>query len=182
MDNAKSRSGQGPYSWMPIAAWLVAALAIGLTVGCGSGGLQQGGYSLLVVQSLAVGGIVAVMLLGAGGILQGKPPWWSALLAAIATVVVQHLWLYRAAMAARRAAVAESPAVELFKPGWSEQGLFSYLWEHGQQPNGAHWELAEWPNAVLWGLDACLLILAAVAIVGWVGRRRVQPETTSGGT
>ncbi len=166
MDSAESSCCQ----WKPHLAWLAAALVVGLAVGYASGALQQAGRSLFLLQPLAVGAVVAVLLIGVGSVAQRRIPWWSALVAGVAIVVTQHVWLYRAVMAARRAAADQQAAVELFKPGWSQEGFFSYLWDYGGQPNKGVWGLAEWPNAALWGIDACLVILSAAMIVWWAAR------------
>jgi len=73
-------------------------------------------------------------------------------------------------MAAGRADVTQQAAEELFKPGWSQEGIFSYLLNTGAQPNGAPGGLGEWPTALLWGIDASLVILSAAMLARWVGR------------
>lgn len=164
-----------PYcQWKHLPAWILAGVVAGLAVGCASGAVQQAGQSLLVLQSMAVGAIAAVVLLGVAGMMQRTPPVWAGLVTGVVTVATQHVWLYRAAMEARRRAVNEQAAVELFKPGWSEENFLVYLWNVGSQPNGALGALGEWPNSLLWGIDGLVVTLSSMLVVLWVGRVRRQ--------
>jgi hypothetical protein len=158
-------------AWRSSLLWLGTATITGVVVGMVSGALQQAGHSLWLLQPLALGGALAIALVGGGALLQKLPPRWSVMVAGLIAVATQHLWLYRAELAARRKAVNEQAMIELFKPGWSEEGFFSYIREYGARPNGANWVGGEWPNFVLWGIDACLLVASAMAIVEWYRRR-----------
>lgn len=142
---------------------LVAVVAVGMCVGIGSGGLQAAGVALVGLQSLAAGVLVGLLLIGgaaAGGFV--KPRWPAAVIAALAAVMTQHVWLYRVAMEARREAAADQPAVELFRPGWTEQSFVEFMQSE-----------ATTQTLVLWSVDACLLVLAAVVMVELSGKWQV---------
>lgn len=164
--------------WRWRAIWFALAVVAGIVVGGASAALQQAGSSLFLLQPLGLGGALGVALIGAVAILRRPIPWWGGVAAGFVAVATQHVGLYRAELAARQRAVDKQAMIEMFKPGWSEEGFFSYLVTFGSQPNGAEWVGKEWPNFVLWGIDACLLVVASVTIVEWY-RRRYQVEVAS---
>lgn len=139
------------------------ALAGGI-VGVAAGAIQQAGVSLLVLQSLAAGAGLGVLLVGMATLVSAKPPrWTAAVLASSLAIVVQHVWLYTADMAQREATLRKQPAVALFKPGWADESLVTFL---SQQATPT--------NLALWGLDACLLLLGGIVIVEWGARTRCR--------
>lgn len=143
-------------------AHIAAAIVAGLCAGVIAAMPQSAGVFLVGLQSLAAGALLSVLLVGSTAMFGiGHPRWPAALLASLVAVMVQHVWLYRSAMAARRAAEAREPVVEMFRPGWTEQGFFEYMQSE-----------ATTSAALLWTLDACLLTLAAVVIVELSGRWR----------
>jgi hypothetical protein len=148
--------------WRHRFAFVVAAVVSGSVIGLGAALVQSRGVFLVGLQSLAAGAMLSVLLIGTAAILTAhKPRWLVALLAGLVAVVVQHVWLYRLALAGRRDAVAKKPAVEFFRPGWSEQSIWSYFAEEATA------------QAVLWWtLDAVLLVGAAVVIVELASRKR----------
>lgn len=168
--------------WRLSLQWCGIATVAGLAVGVVSGALQQAGQSLWLLQPLGLGVAIAIVFIGAGAIRRRTIPLWSVMVAGLVAVAIQHVWLYRAELRAREQAVEKQAMVELFKPGWSQEGFFSYFVDYGTRPNGANWVGKDWPNFVLWGIDACLLVGAAVAIVEWYRRHhRVytsSPENT----
>lgn len=140
----------------------MATLAGGI-VGVAAGAIQQAGVSLLVLQSLAAGGGLGVLLVGMGELASAKPRWPAAVVASGLAIVLQHLWLYSADMAQREATLRKQPAVGLFKPGWAEESLLTFLSQHATPTNLA-----------LWGLDACLLTVGGIVIVEWGARTRCR--------
>ncbi|MCO6044884.1 hypothetical protein NG895_13305 [Aeoliella sp. ICT_H6.2] len=153
-----------PQTSTPVGKLLLVAAAVvaGGCVGVIAAMPQSAGVFLVGLQSLAAGALLSVLLVGTTAMLGShRPRWPAALLASVVAVVVQHLWLYRSALAARKAAAARQPAVEMFRPGWTEQGFLEYM----QSEATSH-------AILLWTLDACLLTVAAVAIVELSRRRR----------
>jgi hypothetical protein len=158
-------------AWRSSVLWLGVAMVAGLAVGIVSGALQQSGQSLWLLQPIGLGVALAMVFIGASAVRQRVAPLWSVVVAGLVAVAIQHVWLYRAELQARQQAVAKQAIVEMFKPGWSNEGFFSYFVEYGARPNGANWVGRDWPNFVLWGIDACLLVGATVTIVEWYRRR-----------
>ena len=141
---------------------MAATVAAGFFVGVAGALLQAAEIARFGVQSLAVGAVLAVTLIGvAATIGLPRPRWRAALLASLVAVVTQHAWLYRTAMARRRDAIANQPAVEFFRPGWAEQTFVEYMQS-----------AATTQTVALWALDACLLSAAAVVIVELSSRQR----------
>jgi len=165
-DTSSGLAAPGPVvHWLPA---IVTALLVGLAVGIASGALHAAGISLIAIQSLAVGAVVGVALVGIAATARlARPTWRAAILAAAVAIATQHLWIHRQVMAGRRAAIDKEPAAAMFRPGWSEQSFGQYLQSEAT------------PQAIgLWVLDACLLTAAAVGIVE-VGRKTVA-STSSG--
>lgn len=154
-------------------AWLarpVVAIVTGMCVGTASGAIQQTGFAPVGILSLAVGTLLGLVLVGAGGVLNlPRPRWGGIALAVAAAVVSQHLWLYRAAMIAREKATRSQPAVELFKPGWTQESILQYFYSQ-----------ASVTTVSLWLLDACLLGLATAIIVNWSSHRSAQRASAHG--
>lgn len=145
------------------------AVVVGVCMGIASGALHASGVSLLVLQPVATGVLVGILLIGGTATLQLSPPSrLVTLLAGAVAVATQHVWIHREVMAGRRDAIAKQPGAELFKPGWSEQSLWAYLRHE-----------ADLLTASLWALDACLLIAAAVVIVGIVRNRSASVVNAS---
>lgn len=139
------------------------AIAAGLCTGVIAALPQSSGMFLVGLQSLAAGALLSVLLVGGTAMFgTSRPRWPSALVAAAVAVVAQHVWLYRLAMARRQDAAAREPAVEMFRPGWTDQGFFEYMQSE-----------ATTSAMLLWALDACLLALAAVVIVELSSRWRI---------
>jgi hypothetical protein len=157
-------------AWRSSSLWFGVAAGAGLATGVVSGALQQAGHSLWLLQPLGFGVALAMVFMGASAVVQRAAPLWSVVAAGLLAVAVQHVWLYRAELQAREQAVEKQAMVELFKPGWSDEGFFTYFADYGMRPNGANWVGRDWPNFVLWGIDACLLVGAAMAIVEWYRR------------
>lgn len=140
----------------------IASVVSGVSVGVAGGALQIAGVSPWVLYSLAAGGLVAIVLIGISATASlGSPRWPAAVLAAVLVVATQHVWLYRAALENRKREAAEKPAVELFRPGQTEQSFVTYMRSE-----------ANAKSIALWTLDACLLVAAAVVIVEGSARRR----------
>lgn len=149
-------------AWQQSVLPLVAAVVTGLVTGMLAALPQSAGTFLVGLQSLAAGAMLSLMLVGSVAILSaGFPRWPMAVLASLVAVVTQHYWLYRAAIDHRQQAVAKQPAVELFRPGWSEQSFWQYFANEASRSSVA-----------LWALDAVLLTLAAVVIVEYSARQR----------
>jgi hypothetical protein len=140
---------------------LAAVFGTGVCVGVLAALPQSSGIALVGIQSLAAGALLSVILIGSAATFgAARPRWRSALVAALIAVAVQHVWLYRTALANRRTATSEQPAVELFRPGWSEQSPLEYFRAEAT------------PSTVaLWVFDACLLTGAAVAIVEYTAHK-----------
>lgn len=135
-------------------------MLVGFVSGVASGALHAAGISLVAIQSLAVGAVVGVALVGLAATARlTRPRWWMALLAAMVAIATQHWWIHKQVMAGRQAAIDKQPAAALFKPDWAEQSFAEYIQSEAT------------PRAIgLWALDACLLAAAAVGIVE-VGRK-----------
>lgn len=146
-------------------AFAFAALVSGAAAGSVTAMIQSRGVFLVGLQSLGIGLFMGLLLLGMSAVHARRLPRWPvALLAGIIAVVVEHVCLYRFALAGRRDAVARKPAVEFFRPGWSEQSFWSYFAEEATM------------QAVLWWtLDAVLLVAAAVVIVEMTFRKHAPP-------
>lgn len=158
MDDRASTTSALP--WPAKVAAFSAVIAAGICVGVICGSLQASGVALVAIQSLAAGVMLGVLLVGVAATTHRVPPSWrSALLAALVAVLTQHLWLHSAAMEVRQKAIAEQPAAELFRPGWSQESFFTYM-QSETTPQ----------TASLWMLDACLLATGAVIIVEWSSR------------
>ncbi len=114
------------------------------------------------LQSLAAGAMLSVVLVGTAATLRcGRPRWPLARWAAVIAVVTQHVALYYTALHHRQRAAAEQPAVELFRPGWTDQSFFDFMASEATM------------RAIgLWTLDASLLAIAAVVIVELSARER----------
>lgn len=138
----------------------IAALIAGGCGGVVAALAQSAGFALVGLQSVAIGALVGLLLVGSTATLGlRRPRWLHALLAAVVALVIQHVWLYAAAMDQRQQAVAKQPAVELFRPGWADQSFLDYMRSEAT------------PRAVaLWTLDACLLTATAVVMVGYSGK------------
>jgi hypothetical protein len=164
MDNAADSSPASP--WRHWFAFVVAAVVSGSVIGLGASLVQSRGVFLVGLQSLAAGALLSVLLVGIAAMLTAhKPRWPVAVFAGVVAVLVQHVWLYRLALAGRRDAVAKKPAVEFFRPGWSEQSFWSYFAEE-----------ATAKALMWWTLDAVLLVGAAVVIVELASKKRAPIE------
>ncbi|WP_442481760.1 hypothetical protein [Aeoliella sp. SH292] len=165
MDQPADSSLASP--WRHRFAFVVAAVVSGSVIGLGAALVQSRGVFLVGLQSLAAGAMLSVLLVGTSALLTSRKPRWPvALLAGVVAVLVQHVWLYRFALAGRRDAVAKKPAVEFFRPGWSEQSIWSYFAEE-----------ATAQALLMWTLDAVLLVGAAVVIVELASKKRTPLES-----
>ncbi|QDU57956.1 hypothetical protein [Aeoliella mucimassa] len=134
---------------------LAAAVLVGALVGMLAAMPQVAGYFRVGVQSLLAGLVLGVMLIGVLTMARAaRIHWITPLLAAIVAVFAEHYWLYLTALRLRREALAKQPAAGLFRPGWAEEGFFSYMSSEATS-TALMW----------WSLDACLLAAAAVGIV-----------------
>ena len=133
----------------------VAALVVGVVTGILAAQVQTSGTFRVGIQSLAAGAVLSVMLVGTLSMFHSSRPRWPvALLASMLAIVAQHYWLFRLVMKARETELALKPAGGLFRPDWANLSFLGYM---QAEANGA--------NLLWWGLDACLLTLAAVVIV-----------------
>lgn len=139
-----------------------AAVVSGASVGIAGGAVQASGISRVVLQPLATGGLVAIVLMGiATAVSLGSPRWPAALLAGVVAVLTVHVWLYGAAMENRQQQVAKQPAVELFRPGWADQSFWDFMRSEASDAQLAYWIL-----------DACLLVGITVVMVEAISRHR----------
>jgi hypothetical protein len=144
---------------------MIATAAVsGVTVGIIAALPQSSGWFLVGLQSLAAGAMLSVLLVGTAATFRcGRPRWPLALAAATVAVVAQHVALYYTALHHRERAYVKEPAVELFRPGWTDPSFLEYMATE-----------ATTTAMLLWTLDACLLALAAVVIVEVSARERTS--------
>ncbi len=149
-------------SWRAPTGGLLVAIVGGIVGGITAGAFHRVGISFVGLTPLGVGVGVGVLVVGGMSILSlGHPSWRLAFVAAVLAIVVQHWWLYVAVMDNREKQAAKQPAVELFRPGWSNESFLEYMWAE-----------ATTQTVMLWTLDACLLAVATVVIVEVGGKLR----------
>ncbi len=146
------------------------AILAGVGVGVVSAMFQQAGFSLVGIQSIAVGTALGVLLLGMTSLAHAsRTAWFAVAIACCCAIATQHIWLYNMAMASRADEIRRKPAAELFRPGWSEESLFDYLSAEAEP-----WRVG------LWLVDGCLLTIAAVVIVNRRHKMNAQVESVDG--
>lgn len=154
-------------AWQRALVRGLAAVVCGLVLGTLAALPQAFGVFLVGIQSLAAGAALGVLLIGSVAIVSsGLPRWPSAVLAACVAIAVQHYSLYWMTIQKRQQAAIEQPAIELFRPGWSEQSFWQFMASE-----------ANTRSVALWVLDADLLAVAAVVIVEYNARRRAGSST-----
>ena len=150
-----------PVEPTPLAMALVALLSASV-VGVASAALQQIGWGALVFQSLLVGALLGIIMVGCVTVARLEAPRrWTVLLACLVAIAIQHGCLYRADQLARKEAVQEQVQIELFRPDWLHESPLAYFRSKATPM-----------ILLLWVLDGCLLTLAAMVIVE-VSRRPV---------
>jgi hypothetical protein len=155
-----------PIPWAWFAAGAVAAVAVGYLAAA----MNRTGWTPVGVVSLGVGLVLGLMLSALAamcGTVGGKQLVVGAAVLSLVTVAATHAWLYRDFCRQWHVARAESPQLAIFRPEapWSPSEYFA----HELSPS----------RAVLWCVDAVLVVAAAVGTVA-MWRRQTTKRRVAG--
>lgn len=146
-------------------SWYAAGAAAAVVVGYVAAVLNRAGWAPVGIMSLGVGLVLGLILAALAAMthsLGRRQLVAGTVVLALVTVAATHAWLYREFRADWRAARAGSPQLAMFRPEqpWSPREYFAHEFSPGR--------------AVLWCVDAVLVVAAAVGTVAVWHRQATQ--------
>jgi hypothetical protein len=154
-------------SLLRFAFWLLLATLLSIGLAWLSLTVQSRGLAPLILTSLVVGGSLGglfVLLTRLTGTGSRRLIIAASLLLALVTAGMQHVFAYQAYLAGFHEAVSNNPKAALaktFNPKFGPAGFWGYMQAEGRQHG----------YALMWIVDAVLILLASAAVV-WLGLRR----------